>query len=64
MFGQLSDMNEYFQYLNQPPPRLIGVLGLLFLKAPSFYWGLNTWKEQFRSSSIFIIAPLLLNYPQ
>lgn len=33
-----------------PPPLLIGVLGLLFLKAPIFYSGLKTWNEQVRSS--------------
>ena len=43
---------------------LIGVLGLIFLKSPNFSSGLKTWKEHVKFYSIFIIAPLLLNYPQ
>lgn len=35
---------------NQPPPRFIGVLGLLFLKAPVLSSGRSTWKEQHKSS--------------
>jgi hypothetical protein len=47
-----------------PPPRFIGVFGLLFLNAPNFSSGLSTWNEQVKSYSIRIMAPLLLNYPQ
>lgn len=32
----------------QPPPLLIGVLGLPALLAPIFYCGLKTWKQQFK----------------
>jgi hypothetical protein len=49
---------------DHPPPRLMGVLGRLFLKAPIFSSGRSTWNEQVRSYSIRIIAPLLLNSPQ
>ena len=49
---------------NHPPPRLMGVLGRLLRKAPSLSSGRSTWKEQVRSSSMRIIAPLLLNSPQ
>jgi hypothetical protein len=55
---------SYSKLQNQFPPLFIGVFGRLFLKAPTFYYGLNTWNEHVKSSSILIIAPLLLNYPQ